>query len=102
MAHDRLELHKLLVNALGSRYVYFQPTNNVQMVYPCIVYSRDTAVTEFAGNLPYKHDQRYTVTVIDRDPDSLILPRVAALPTCTYSRHFVADNLNHDVYNLYF
>jgi len=58
--------------------------------------------TEYADNGPYKHKTRYQVTVIDKNPDSEIPAKVKALPLCAYSRFFVADNLNHDVFNLYF
>lgn len=72
------------------------------MQYPCIVYQRDTATTEFANNVPYNRTLRYQVTVIDPDPDSEVPGRVAALPMCTQNRFFAVDNLNHDVFQLYF
>jgi hypothetical protein len=98
----RLELHELLVDLLGSRSVYFQPPNNTQIQFPCIVYQRDAAETKFAGNLPYLYQKRYSVTVIDRDPDSPIPDRIAALPMCSFNRFFTADGLNHDVFTLFF
>lgn len=97
---DRLQLQSLLEDITPN--VYFQPPANVQMQYPCIRYERDRADTKFAGNSPYRHTKRYQVTVIDQDPDSLIPDKVAALPLCTHQRFFVADNLNHDVYTLFF
>jgi hypothetical protein len=97
----RLELHALLEGALGSTHVYFQqPPSGMQ--YPCIVYQRDNATTEFANNVPYNRTLRYQVTVIDQDPDSEIPKKVAALPMCTLNRFFAVDNLNHDVFQLYF
>jgi len=72
------------------------------MKYPCIVYQRDLARTEFAGNLPYSYTKRYQLTVIDPDPDSTIPDKVAKLPMCTLNRFFIADNLNHDVFEIYF
>jgi hypothetical protein len=72
------------------------------MAYPCIVYQRDNAITDFADNIPYRYKKRYQVTVIDKNPDSDIPDKVAGLPMCTFYRFFVADNLNHDVYVLYF
>lgn len=82
--------------------VYFQPPPNLVMQYPCIVYNRDLAETEFADNFPYRRTKRYQVTIIDQDPDSPIPDKVAELPMCLFERHFTADNLHHDVYNLYF
>lgn len=98
---SRLQLQTLL-EGFGAEAVYFQPPASVQMKYPCIVYNRDDAVTQFAGNAPYRCTKRYQVTIIDRNPDSDIPAKVAALPMCIFNRFFVADNLNHDVYNLYF
>lgn len=96
----RLELHAILKAITPT--VYFQPPNGMQMTYPCIVYKRDFASTEFADNNPYRNTKRYQVTVIDRDADSAIPDKVAKLPMCTYNRFFTADNLNHDVFNIFF
>jgi hypothetical protein len=97
---QRLKLQALLESLCPN--VYFQPPPNLQMVYPAIVYERDNAVSEFAGNKPYRHTKRYQVTVIDPDPDSEIHEKVAELPLTSFSRHFATAGLNHDVYNLYF
>ena len=98
----RLELQALLENLLGTRNVYFQPPSNLKMQYPAIVYERDDIETTFGDNNPYRRTTRYMLTIIDRNPDSEIPDRVASLPMCIFSRHFSADNLNHDVYTLYF
>lgn len=99
----RLELQAKLEAIMGDNpRVYFQPPTNVQLEYPCIIYKRDYAQTQFADNSPYNREKRYMVTVIDRDPDSEIPDRVAALPKCLFNRFYTADNLNHDVFNLFF
>jgi len=98
----RLQLQSLLESLLGSSNVYFQPPASMQMKYPCIVYSRDNADTKFANNNPYRYTKRYQVTVIDRDPDSGTPDKIAVLPMCTFNRFFTADNLNHDVFTLFF
>lgn len=72
------------------------------MAYPCIVYQRDDATTEYAGNLPYTYTQRYQVTLIAQDPDSDVRTKLAALPLSRYERFFAANNLNHDVFAVYF
>lgn len=96
----RLDLQTLLETIADN--VYFQPPTNVQLVYPCIIYERDYADTKFADDKPYKHTVRYMITVIDRDPDSLILAQIAALPMCVFNRYYSADNLNHNVYQIFF
>lgn len=103
----RLQLHSRLVEVMGTTdepvsRVYFQPPANIEMQYPCIVYNKDGDDTKFADNNPYSSSKRYEVTVIDSDPDSLIPDKVATLPLCTRTASFVVDNLNHDVFTLYF
>jgi hypothetical protein len=98
----RTDLQALLKGILESDNVYFQPPPTVEMAYPCIVYRRDTANTIFAGDKPYHYAKRYQVIVIDRDPDSVIPAKIAALPMCIFDRFYTADNLNHDVYKLFF
>jgi hypothetical protein len=99
---SRLELHTLLESILGSTNVYFQPPESISLKYPCIIYNRDYIKTEYANNSPYTLGKRYSVTVIDKNPDSVIPDKIAAMPKCTFERHFTADNLNHDIFNLYF
>lgn len=99
---QRLQLQAVLETLLGSDHVYFQPPASKEIVYPCIVYKRDTGSTQFASNNPYRYAMRYQVTVIDRNADSEIPDKVAALPMCIHNRFFTADNLNHDVFHLYF
>lgn len=102
MAQRRLQLQTILEGLLGSRNVYFQPTDNTHMKYPAIVYNRDYSATQFADNRLYFMKKRYQVTVIDRDPDSDIPDKVEHLPLTTFVRHYVVDGLNHDIYNIYF
>jgi hypothetical protein len=99
---QRLQLHQQLKSLLGSNNVYFQPPSTVKMNYPCIVYSRSRIDTKKANNQLYGSINGYSLTVIDPDPDSLIPAKVLALPMCSFDRHYTADNLNHDVFNVYY
>ena len=102
MEQRRLELHNVLVEALGSNNVYFQPPESVRMKYPAIVYSRDGIENVSANNDIYGQKYMFQITVIDYDPDSEIVERVSKLKYCTFSRHFNVDNLNHDVFRIYY
>lgn len=99
---QRLELQTLLKSILGSNNVYFQPPPTVKMEYPCIVYSRDSIDTKHANDKPYSLTRRYSVMFISKDPDSDIVEKLANLPLCSYDRFYTADNLNHDVFKLFF
>ena len=99
---QRLALHSLLKTILGSGNVYFQAPPSNQMHYPAILYKRDDDKVVHAGNKPYNRRIRYQVIVIDKDPDSLIPSKISELPLCSFNRAYTADNLNHDVFNIFF
>ena len=98
----RLELQTMLETLLGSRNVYFQPPASVKMSYPAIVYSRSKIDNKHANNKVYLQHKAYRVTVIDKNPDSPIVDSVLKLPLCSFQQHYTSDNLNHDVFLLYY
>lgn len=97
---QRLQLHEVLKGL--TEFVYFQPPANITLQYPCILYERDDSDDKYADNVTYAHTKRYTVTVVDRDPDSDLSDAVEGLPMCKFDRYFAADDLNHYVFTLYF
>lgn len=99
---QRLDLQAKLVDLLGSEHVYFQAPPSNQMQYPCILYTTDFRLSDWANDKPYKRDIRYLVTVIDRDPDSEIPDKIAAMEKCVFDRFYTADKLNHNVFKLFF
>ena len=82
-------------------HLYFQPPPIVQMKYPAIVYEMSGMASRSADNRPYITRKQYTVTAIDKDPDSGLPDELAAIPTARMSRFFTSDNLNHWVFSLY-
>lgn len=99
---SRLELHAKLVEVLGSSNVYFQPPSTIVLKYPCIIYKRDDQMLLFSNGQVYFEKKKYLVSVIDKNPDSPIPDRMLKLQYCNFNTHYVVDNLNHDVYSLYF
>lgn len=98
----RLDLHAFLENLIGSKNVYFQPPSTIRMNFPAIVYSRGGINNSNADDKVYKQDWLYELTVIDKDPDSEIVTKVSQLPKCRWNRNYTSDNLNHDVFTLYY
>lgn len=99
---SRLKLHEILCEKLGTRNVYFQPPASVNLKFPCIIYEKSNVNSIIADDTNYISKKQYTVTVIDKNPDSEIPDRIEELPYCSFERHFVNDNLNHDVYKIYY
>ena len=94
---SRLELHEELCELLGSRNVYFQPPESLKMQYPCIRYSISGMPKLNANNKVYlKTCNTYTLTVIDRDPDSNVSNRILNhFQMVRFDRAYVSNNLNH-------
>ena len=99
---NRPELGELIRQETGIRNTYFNPPSSIHMEYPCVVYSRDNIDATFADNDIYKLDYRYQLILIDRDPDSPFVEKMAQLPRCRFIRHYNADNLSHDVFRIYY
>lgn len=103
MARSRLEFHELLCNILGSRNCYYAPPASVMLNYPAIIYELSNITQTYADNLSYRNMRRYSVMVIDEDPDSQIPERL--IQCCQYTtsdRVFVSDGLYHFTFTIFY
>lgn len=99
----RFELHQKLCDILGSNHVYFQPPESIKMKYPAIVYNLSSGKSRYADNNVYLLNKRYSVTVIEKNPDSdwaKVIP--SSFEYCTFERMFATENLNHWQFSLYY
>lgn len=99
---DRLELHSLLQELLGSSNVYYQPPESIKMQYDAIRYSKQTIMSRYANDRKYMMRDCYELIVISRLPDNPVIKKLLELPYCSYDRHYIADNLHHDVLTIYY
>ena len=99
---NRLSLHDRLLNLFEITNVYYQPPTNVQMKFPCIVYERENINNSFANNGIYSQTNSYKVTVIDKDPDSIIVNKLVSSLNSRFVRHFNNGNLNHYVFIIHY
>ena len=83
--------------------VYFEPPENLKLKYPCIVFDRTNALTDYADNKPYHVTKRYTVTLMTRTADNEeLLDKLLWFPMSTYDRQFINDEIVHDVFSIYY
>lgn len=99
---SRIELHKKLCDLLGSTNVYYQPPENFKMKYPAIVYGLSDIDTVRANNDLYLTHRRYTVTSIDKNPENITVEKLLRFPNSSYDRHYNKDQLNHDIFTIYY
>lgn len=96
---NRIELHNLLVDILGSKNVYFQPPENLKLEYPCIIYERSNIENMEANNNVYLQNYTYRIVVIYKDPDSNIPKDLSKQVRCKFVRHYATNGLNHDIFS---
>ena len=104
---NRIEFHNVLKSIMddlgykGTR-VFYNPPSNISLSYPCIIYRRDSIEDRHADNNRYFNRTRYTIQVIDKNPDSEIPIKVLDLfPYSRFSSEYVIDNLYHFQLNVY-
>ena len=102
MAGKREDLHIKLKELLGSDNVYYQAPSSQLMKYDAIRYSRKDVDTRTADDMKYSKMNCDEIIVISRTPDHPVIEKILDLPYCSYDRHYVSDNLNHDVLTLYY
>lgn len=97
----RLELHEELLSLAPN--VYFQPPSSVKLSYPCIVYHLSDIDTLYADNRSYKNFKSYLVTYISRRPnDEKVDEILNHFSYCRFDRPYVADNLQHYAFVLFY
>lgn len=100
---SRLELHDALCQVPGVKKVYFQPPSTVKLHYPCIIYKRDGAFKEEADDSAYFYKPRYSLTVVDPNPDSKIADYIVThFSMCRIDRNYTSNNLHHFSIILYY
>ena len=84
--------------------VYFQPPSSVQLNYPCWVVERVGAFQPKANNKTYLFQASYKCMYMNRDePDPEVLRIIPQrYECCKYQNHYVADNVHHDVFLIYY
>lgn len=100
MAKPRLQLSEILHELCSN--VYFQPPTGTKIAYPCIVYDLERTNVRFADNAPYALYNEYEIKYITRDPDDPVREQLVMLPLCSSERSYVADNLYHYPFRMYF
>lgn len=99
---DRLDLHSKLEEIFSPNKIYYQPPEDLKMEYPAIRYSLNKIKSIYANNAKYSNKDCYEIIVIDRLPDNKAIRKILELPYSNYERHYISNNLNHDVLTLYF
>ena len=99
----RLQLQTELEEVLGSRHVYYQPTETKKLEYPCIVYQLSDIDLIHGDDLLYRATHGYQITLIERSPETPLVDAILGhFRMIRFDRRFVNQNLYHNVFELYY
>lgn len=97
------ELREILQDTLGYVNLYYQPPASVSMKFDCIRYEEATYNVRYADDQAHILHTEYQVIVITRDPDSELPRKIQEhFPLCSPGRKYVADDLYHFPFTLYY
>ena len=66
------------------------------------IYSKAKPDTKHANDKVYMKTNCYEIIVISKRPDDPVINKLENLQMCEWERHYVSDNLHHDVLTLYY
>lgn len=99
----RLELQTILEKIVGNKNVYFQPPASIRIAYPCVMYHVGAGNVKRADGMVYGYTHSYDMVFIYKNPNIDIIEQVLnVFPMCRFTRSYIADNLNHYAFTLYY
>lgn len=98
----RLLFDEKLRDVTGLTNVYYDPPESIFMEYPAIVYKKTKMPVRYANNKKYIKHLAFEVKLICEDADSIYVDLLHEMEYSTFDRHFIADDLHHDVFTIIF
>ena len=100
---SRLQLHEEFCEILGTRNVYFNPPASLMMNYDAIRYAFGDKDITRANNSVYRIVNKYEGVVISTDPECTIPDELLMhFQMCSLGNPYVADNLHHFPFTIYY
>lgn len=95
---NRLSFQTLLESIVSN--VYYQSPGNMTLKYPCVLYTLKDLQNKKADNEVYTNRNVYTVTLMDKNPDSLFVNALTNIKYSSFDRHYVTSGINHFVFTI--
>lgn len=97
----RLALSEKLHELRGDN-VYYQPPMTKKMKYPCIRYTFEGFATIHADDGRYMLKEHYQIMDMYLNPDAHLRREIlSSFDYVKFDRTYTADDLHHDVYDVY-
>lgn len=99
---SRVDLQRVLETALGSKNVYYNPPATLKMRYDAIRYSLGQIRHRYANDANYSQLKSYDGIIISRQEDPEVINKIASLSYTSFGRPYVADNLYHYPFTIFY
>lgn len=97
----RMLIRQILTEAIRKSNedykLFYNPTSNTILTYPCILYKRTGIRQRHADNVRYHSHEVYQITIIDKRVETPILPQLLENQYCVYENEFIVDNMHHTI-----
>lgn len=96
---SRLALQTKLETAFPGMNIYFRPSGNLELEFPCVVYEPKAEEPAFASNLVYILGMRFQVSLLSELPGLDPAP-MRSITGVVINGHqsYVSSDIVHDVY----
>lgn len=91
----------MLQQAVPNDRVYFQPPENLKIVYPAVVFHLSKIDFDHASDVPYKGAKEYSVILITKDPEPDVIDEILKIPYSSLDTTYISDGMNHFVFTVY-
>lgn len=95
------DLLHLLQQVVQHNRVYFQPPENLKIVYPAVVFHLSKIEIDRASDVSYKGAKEYSVTLITKDPEPDVIDEILKIPYSSLDTTYISDGMNHFVFTVY-
>lgn len=97
------KLREVLKRTVGQVNIYYQPADGAQITYPCIIYEKGQGDHMYASNKTHHFTQAYQIKFITKKPDNNVVDElINEFQMIHFERHYVMQNIHHDVLILYY
>lgn len=99
----RQYLHSLLLSTFPDlAKIYYMPSGNIMLEYPCIVYEAKATEPAYAGNAVYSAGTRFQVSILSNLPGYSNKRKMFDLPRVVVTRNttFIQSDIVHDVFTV--
>ena len=98
METERLVIHDILAELYPGIPLYYGPTTETILSYPCVIYELDGLDSVHANNKPYQVGLEFIITLIQLTPPDIDIRPMMDISGVDFQTTFTTKSLMHSVF----